>query len=91
MTNTEVKEMTSLELITDRLEHIENSAGIVFATAQTEFQRRDTGEEEQEPTTSMKLLTDIGQTSVAIKLCCNKIKTLLEILNDIEKEEQADG
>ena len=78
--------MTDIELLEDRLKHIENDIGVLYATADKMFTSRDKGAD-TEITTEMRLLTDIGMRIAAMKICCNKIKAQVEVLTDLESEE----
>ncbi len=56
---------------------------LFFETAHKLFCDKDKGE----PTTELKLLTDIGAQAAVMKMCCNKMKTQIEVLKDLESEE----
>ena len=90
MANIEVSEMKDAELILDRIDHIRNNLGIIFATAQMMFQERDAKAElsgNDLATPEIRLLTKIGYKIIAIKLCCEVIVTQLKVLEELESEE----
>lgn len=87
-----VEEMTNIELIEDRLEHLQNSAGTIYATTSTMFQEKTekmTGSETAEPI--HLLLTSMGAHAAAIQAICDKLKIQLEVLKDLESEETSDN
>lgn len=86
----QVEQMSDMELIEDRLEHINNAVNILFTTVERMFQARDKGDD-TEITTEMRLLTDIGWRTAAMKICCNKMKAQAEVLKDLESEENQNG
>lgn len=79
--------MTDMELLEDRLEHIENNIGTLYITSERMFAIRDK-RADTEITTEMRLLVDIGMRVAAMQICCNKIKVQLEVLKDLESEEK---
>jgi len=86
----EVKDMTDMELLEDRLEHIENDIGTMYITSETMFAIRNKKTDGIEITTEMRLLTDIGMRVAAMQICCNKIRAQIEVLKDLESEEKND-
>lgn len=86
----QVWNLTELELIEDRLLHIEDSVGTIYATANMMFQERDKNRDQEETmaTPTFILLTSMGAHAAAIKAICNKLKVQLEILKDLESEEK---
>ena len=85
-TAVKVEDITDIELLEDRLAHIENDIGILYAAADKMFTAKDKGVD-AEITTEMRLLTDIGMRAAAMKICCNKIRAQVEVLKDLESEE----
>ena len=86
-TAVKIEEITDIELLEDRLAHIENDIGILYAAADKMFTARDK-EVGSEITTEMRLLTDIGMRAAAIQICCNKIRAQVEVMKDLESEEK---
>jgi len=86
-TAVKAEQMTDMELLEDRLGHIENHIGTMYITSERMFTIRDKKTDGAEVTTEMRLLTDIGMQVAAMKICCNKIRAQVEVLKDLESEE----
>lgn len=77
------EKMTNLELIQVNAKAADSASDAIFELAEMEFKKRD----KDEMTTTLKLLTDIGMCAAAIKISYGKIKTMIDIINDLEGEE----
>lgn len=80
--NVTVQEMTDLEIMEAKLDSIDLAVDTMFHTAEQMFHKKD----KDVMTTELKLLIDIGAGVATIKICCNKLRTQLDILKDLQGE-----
>jgi hypothetical protein len=88
-----VEQMTDIELLEDRLEHIESFVGTIYGTTYMIFQERDKARDQEETmaTSTLILLTSMGAHAAAIQCIVNKLKVQIEVLKDLESEEKDDS
>ncbi len=77
-------ENTRLLALETDINNIDSAADLVFDLTYNEFQAKDQGK----ANSYLKGLTDIGARVVAIKMCCDNVRSTLSVLKDLEEAQK---